>query len=151
MLQWLLASVHLLALGIGLGAIGARAGALRGALDRAGLSRVFLADNAWGIAAALWLATGLWRFLGGFEKGTAYYLHHPLFHTKLALFVAVLLLEIGPMRALMRWRGQLRRGEEPDTSRARSLARISSIQLWLIVAIVFLATALARGLGPPAR
>jgi putative membrane protein len=34
------------------------------------LKRLFLCDTFWGIAALLWLATGLMRVFGGFDKGT---------------------------------------------------------------------------------
>ena len=64
----LLATLHLLALGIGFGAIVDRALALRGTLQEAGLRRVLRADTAWGIAAFLWISTGLIRAFGGFER-----------------------------------------------------------------------------------
>src|SRR6266511_1832568 len=52
-IRWLLAALHLLALGIGLGAVWARGRALRDALDASGLRRAFHADAWWGIAAVL--------------------------------------------------------------------------------------------------
>ena len=75
-------SLHLLALAIGLPAIVLRGRALKGPLDDAGLRRLFSADNAWGIAAALWLVTGLLRAFAGLEKGSAFYLASALFWTK---------------------------------------------------------------------
>lgn len=144
--RWLLASLHLIALGLGLGAVYVRSRALRGTLDDAGLSRVFFSDALWGVAGLLWLVTGLLRAFAGFEKGTAYYLSTGLFHAKLGLFVVILVLEAWPMTALMRWRSQRRRGETVDTSAARALARISHAQAGLVVIIVFLATAIARGM-----
>ena len=147
-MQWLLAWLHLLALGIGLGAVWARGQALSGELDRAGLRRVFLADNFWGAAAMLWLVTGLLRAFGGFEKGSAYYLHNTAFLLKMALFIAVLLHEIRPMVTLIRWRARVGRGEMPtDLAIARRLARISYIEAILVVLIVLAATAMARGIG----
>ena len=68
MLQWLLAALHLPALGIGLGAVALRAAALGGPLDRDGLRRDGLADTAWGGAALLWLVTGLRRAFGGVRR-----------------------------------------------------------------------------------
>jgi putative membrane protein len=59
--RWFLAALHLLALGFGLGAVWARARGLRGELEETGLRRVFYADPWWGIAALLWIATGLVR------------------------------------------------------------------------------------------
>ncbi len=72
MIRWLFASVHLLALGIGLGAVWARARGLRGPLDVPGLRRVFAADTWWGIAAVLWIGTGLVRAFGELEKRSAW-------------------------------------------------------------------------------
>jgi len=77
--RWLLAGFHLLALGIGLGAVWVRGRALSARLDAVGLRAVFLADNFWGGAAGLWIGTGLWRLLAGLEKDTAYYFHNHLF------------------------------------------------------------------------
>jgi putative membrane protein len=146
-LRWLLAALHLLALGIGLGDIWVRGRALKVKLDGAGLRRVFLADTAWGVAAFLWITTGLWRLLAGLEKGTAYYLGNHVFITKMSLFVLVLGLEVWPMVTLIGWRRRVARGEPVDTGTARSLARISFLQAGLIVLMILAATAVARGYG----
>jgi putative membrane protein len=146
-LRWLLASLHLLGLGVGLGAVVARGLALRSRLDRQGVRWVFLADTAWGVAALLWILTGLWRALGGVEKPTVYYFHNHAFLTKMGLFAALLALELWPMLTLIAWRRNFAHGEIPDTSAARRLARISFLQAVLVVIMVFLATAMARGYG----
>ena len=146
-IRWLLAALHLLALGIGLGAVWARSRALRHTLDGSGLSRVFAADAWWGIAALLWLLTGLIRLFSSLEKGTAYYFGNHIFLLKMALFITIILLELAPMMTLVRWRKAAGRGEVPDTTRAAALSRTSVIQAALIVAMVFAATAVARGLG----
>jgi putative membrane protein len=145
--RWLAASLHLLALGIGLGAVWARGRALRSSPDARTLRQVFFADTLWGLAAVLWISTGLWRLLAGLEKGTGYYLQNHLFLTKMALLALILLLEIRPMITLIRWRKTVSRGEAPDTRAAPLLARISFVQAWLIVLMVFAATAMARGMG----
>jgi putative membrane protein len=147
MIRWFLAAFHLLALGIGLGAVWVRGRALRSPLDAPGLRRVFLADTAWGVAALLWISTGLWRLLAGLEKPTPYYLHNHVFLTKMALLVLVLLLEIRPMATLIQWRRRMARGELPDTRAAPFFARISFVQAGLVVLIVFAATAMTRGYG----
>ena len=145
--RWLLAGFHLLALGIGLGAVWARGRRLSSPLDAAGLRSVFLADNYWGMAAGLWIATGLWRLLAGLEKDTAYYFHNHLFLGKMALFAIILALEIWPMITLIGWRRRVARGEQPDTSAAPLLARLSFAQAGLVVVMVFLAAGMARGYG----
>lgn len=146
MTRWILAALHLLGLGIGLGAVWTRSRALRGPLDATGLRRVFVADAWWGAAAGVWLVTGLWRLFGSLEKSTDYYLQSPAFMAKMSMFVLVVALEVLPMMTLIRWRASLRRGEPVDTARAGTLARISALQAILVVAMVFAATAMARGL-----
>jgi putative membrane protein len=147
MLRWLLAAFHLLALGIGLGAVWARGRALKSPLQAADMRRLFFADNIWALAALLWISTGLWRLLAGLEKGTAYYLHNHIFLGKMGLFVLILLLEVWPMITLIRWRRRVSRSELPDTRIAPRLAQISLVQAGLVVLMVFAATAMARGMG----
>jgi putative membrane protein len=147
MIRWILAALHLLALGIGLGAVWARGRALRGPLDTAGLRRVLYADSWWGIAAILWIGTGVARAFGGFEKGSPYYLHNHLFWAKMGLLAAILFLELSPMITLIRWRAQLGRGQQPDTTAAPRLARVSFLQAVIVILMVLAATGMARGYG----
>jgi putative membrane protein len=147
MIRWLFAAIHLLALGIGLGAVWARAQGLRGTLDVAGLKRVFYADTWWGIAAIFWIGTGLVRAFGNLEKGSAYYVHNEFFRIKMTLLILILALEIAPMVSLIRWRIQVAKGATPDTRAARRFALISTIQAGLVVLMVLCATAMARGYG----
>jgi putative membrane protein len=140
-------SLHLLALAIGLPAVFLRGRALKGRLDADGLRRVLAADNVWGVAAVLWIVTGLLRAVGGLEKGTEFYLRSPLFWTKMALFLLVLLLEIRPMITFIRWRIRLGRGLPVDTSVAPRLYTLNHIELALVVVMVFVAGMMARGVG----
>jgi putative membrane protein len=146
-IRWLAAAVHLLALGIGLGAGWARSRALRRAPDEGAVRFALGADAAWGIAALLWVSTGLWRAFGGLEKGTAYYVANHVFWLKMALFVVITAMEIPMAVALGRWRTRLRRGEAIDTARAGTFATLGTVQAALVVAMVFAATAMARGFG----
>ena len=143
----ILSALHVLALALGLPGVYLRGRALKGPLDRDGLRRLLAADTVWGIAAALWIATGLLRAFGGLEKGSQFYLQSPLFWTKMALFVTVIILEIWPMVTFIRWRGALRRGETPDTSRTRALYLVNHVEMGLVVLIVFVASFMARGFG----
>ena len=142
----IVASLHYLALAIGLPAVFLRGRALKGSLDDAGLRRLFAADSMWGVAAALWVATGLLRAFGGLEKGSAFYLQSRLFYLKMALFLAVVALEVWPMLTFMGWRQARRRGVRVDTSRASALFQVSHIQLALVLVMVFVASAMAREL-----
>lgn len=145
-LQWFVAAVHLLALPLGLGAVVVRGAALGSDLDTIQLRRVFTADGLWGLAALVWLSTGIARAFFGLEKGTEYYLGSRAFGAKMVLFVVILLLEVGPMVALIQWRLRSRRGEPLDLRRARLYSRISFAQAGLVVLMVLAATAMARGL-----
>jgi putative membrane protein len=142
----IVAALHYLALAIGVPAVFLRGRALRGLLDDPGLQRLFAADTAWGLAAALWLATGLLRAFGGLEKGSAFYLESRLFYLKMALFALVIALEIWPMLTLGRWRSQRRHGLRVDTSHASLLAHLNHAELALVLVMVFVASAMARGL-----
>ena len=141
------AALHLLALGIGLGAIWTRSRALREPLDRAGLTRVFSADTWWGVAAAVWLFTGVIRVLSSLDKGQEYYINNRLFLLKMILFVTVVVLEVAPMRAFIKWRREVRDGELPDTAQASAFATRSTVQAVLVVLMVIAAAGMARGLG----
>lgn len=147
LLRWIVASIHLLGLGLGLGAIWSRAQALKGLPDPKNLQRALYADTLWGIAALLWITTGLARAFAGLEKGSAYYLNNDAFVLKMALLGLVLLLEIWPMVTLIRWRIQLARGETIDTQPANRFALISMAQTILVIAMVFAAAGMARGIG----
>jgi putative membrane protein len=146
-LRWIFAALHLLAFGIGLGAIWSRSRALRQPLDAAGLARVFAADALWGVAAALWLFTGLVRVLSSLDKGQEYYIQNHLFLLKMVLFVTIVVLEIRPMMAFIRWRAAIRKGELPDTTQAPAFATTSTVQAVLVLLIVIAATGMARGFG----
>ena len=147
-LRVVLAWIHLLALGIGLGAVGARAAAARrlsrNPTDADLRSRVLGPDNWWGIAAVLWLLTGLWRLFGSTEKSTAYYLANDIFYAKMGMFLAVLMVELWPMITLIRWR---MRKAQPSAETAKRIAVISYVEAALIAAIALAAVSMARGLG----
>jgi putative membrane protein len=145
-MPWLAAALHLLALVIGAGSISVRASALRVVRDDTRLPTVFRADALWGLAAALWIGTGFWRVFGGFEKGSSYYFGSMAFSFKMLLLLAIIALEIRPMITLIRWRTAKKRGQPIDFAVAPQLARISFIQLGLVIVMVFAATAMARGL-----
>ena len=150
MLRITLAVIHLLALGIGLGAIYSRARNAHG-IGKAqdALSRTFAADTFWGIAALLWISTGLWRAFAGTEKTPSYYWQNRAFLAKMSFLVVILLLEIWPMVTLIRWRRAAARQQLPTnvSARARLIARISDVQTLLVIAMVVAAVLMARGYG----
>jgi putative membrane protein len=110
------------------------------------VAAVLRADNAWGVAALLWLSTGLVRAFAGLEKASAFYLRNGFFLVKMTLFLAVFLLEILPMITFIRWRAARGKGQTPSLAAVPRLVRINDIELVLVVLIPFAATMMARGL-----
>jgi putative membrane protein len=139
-----LSAIHLLTLALGAGALYARGRALSRPLDDAGWRRLLAADNAWGAAAVLWLASGLARvFFGG--KTSAFYLHNGFFWLKLGLFALVFALEQAPMVAFIGVRRARARGAALPRVPVDTYRRINHAELLLIVLIVFAAAFMARG------
>src|SRR5215813_6524421 len=138
----ILSALHVLALGIGLGSI-----FIRGGTDPRLLGGLFAADSLWGVAAALWLVTGMGRAFGRVEKAPEFYLRNGFFWIKMVLFVSILLLEILPMVTFIRWRIARRAGQPlPQIDRLSALVRINDLETTLVVVIPFIAAAMARGL-----
>lgn len=144
--RYIIGTIHLLTFGLGFYSCWARASALSKLKDESGIKDVLFADGLWGLAAFLWILTGLWRAFGGLEKGSEYYLGNTAFIVKMSLFVIVFALELRPMIILIKWRTRLRTKQAIDLSVAPSLARTSYIELVLLIPIVFMATAMARGI-----
>ena len=146
MTAYIVAVVHLLTFGLGFGSCWARANGLKKLKDASGLPAVFAADNFWGIASLLWLSTGFWRVLGGLAKGSEYYFNSTAFYIKMGIFVLILLLELKPMITLIKWRSQFKKEQSIDFSAAPLMAKLTYIELILLIPMVFMAAAMARGM-----
>jgi putative membrane protein len=140
----LLSAIHVLTLALGLGAVFARGRALAHPLDDAGWQRLLVADNLWGVAAGLWLASGLGRvFFGG--KELTFYSRNGFFWVKLSLFAFVVALELMPMITFIRVRSALRHRTPMPRFSVEAYRRINSIEVGFVVVIVFVASFMARG------
>ena len=146
----ILSALHVLALGLGLGSVFMRGRflrALRAGPEPRFLNALFAADTLWGIAAALWLVTGLGRAFGRVEKAPDFYLRNGFFWVKMTLFVSVVALEIWPMLTFIRWRVARKKDRPlPDLDRLRRLVVVNDLETALVVLIPFVAAAMARGL-----
>jgi len=145
-----LSALHVLALAIGFGAVFARGRRLRDLRrapdDTRVLARLFQADSLWGLAALLWIVTGLLRAFGRLEKTPDFYLRNGFFWVKMALFALVLALEILPMATFVRWRVRRARGGAPEAG--ANLSRLISLndgEVAIVVLIPFVAALMARG------
>jgi putative membrane protein len=151
MIRIALAVVHLLGMAIAVGSIYSRARALNDIRDRDTLHRGFAADNWWGVSAGILIVTGLWRAFASLEKTSTYYWTNHVFYAKMGLLAAILLLEIWPMVTLIRWRVAERKNMLPEVAAlhapAKRIARISDVQLLLLVGLITAAVMMARGYG----
>jgi putative membrane protein len=139
-----LSAIHMLTLALGLAAVFARGRALAGPLDEAGWRRLLAADNIWGMAAGLWIASGFGRvFFGGKEPD--FYWSNGFFWMKMALFGLVFALELGPMMTFIRVRAARRRRIALPPVPIDLYRRINHAELALVVMIVFVAAFMARG------
>jgi len=144
--QWVLAAIHLFAFALAFWAALTRGTAFRKLSAGTGeVKRVLLADNLWGLSALTLLITGAMRAFGGYEKGSDYYLHQPLFHLKMTLFLLILLMELAPMITLIKCRIASSRGAALDSGRAKLYARISHVEALLLILMMVAATGMARG------
>jgi putative membrane protein len=145
-----LSALHVLALGLGLGSVfmrGRYLRALREGPEPRTLDRLFAADSVWGVAALLWLVTGLARAFGHVEKAPDFYLRNGFFWVKMTLFAGVFALEMWPMMTFIRWRTARRGGRPlPQFDRLARLVLIDDLETGLVVVIPFVAAAMARGL-----
>jgi putative membrane protein len=140
----LLSAIHMLTLALGLGSVFARGRALARPLDEAGWKRLLTADDLWGLAALLWITSGLARvFYGG--KEPTFYWRNGFFWIKLTLFAIVFALEAKPMSTFIRARVARRRGAPPLQFSVETFRRINAAEFRLVIAIVFAAAFMARG------
>lgn len=146
----LLSALHVLALGVGLGAVVARGQRLRDLRrspeDAVAVRRLLRADSLWGLAALLWVTTGLLRAFGGLEKSPDFYLRNGFFWMKMALFGLILALEVRPMMTFIGWRRARSRGGAPAAgSDLAGLVALNDAEAAIVLAIPFVAALMARG------
>ena len=105
-------------------------------------------DAVYGFAALAVLVTGGLRLSYG-AKGYAFYLHNPMFHVKVGLFILVGLLSIMPTVTILRWKKQAKTlpAFVPPPSEIAKTRRWVMIESHLIVFIPLAAVLMARGIG----
>ena len=121
---------------------------MRGPLGAVRVAHIARLDAMYGLLAMLILAIGFGRVFWG-AKGSAFFLHNPVFWAKLSFFALVGLVSSVPTVRLLRWRKATRRDAgfvvaEADVASTR---RWLTVELALFVPIPLLAAAMARGIG----
>ena len=121
---------------------------LKGSAANLDIETLALTDRKFGIQAVVVLVTGALR-VGFGAKGAAFYMHNPVFHLKIGLFVLAALISIVPTIAFLRWRKARRsdpswRVPESEWQRARKLVRLEMV---IIALIPLAAVIMSRGLA----
>ncbi|BBF87809.1 hypothetical protein DLM_4237 [Aquitalea magnusonii] len=146
MLQWLFATLHLLALGCGLGAIAARGRNLAATPDAPAVQRSLRADNWWCLSLLLWLVSGSALAFSHMAMLWSQGKPLPLALAK-SLALALLLLQEWRSRPLIRQcRQRLDRGRLPTEEIRSQLQRHSRRQLFMLLLLLVISTALRAGL-----
>ena len=105
-------------------------------------------DAAYGLTAMVIVVVGFARVFWG-AKGSAFFLHNPVFWAKLAFFLAVGLVSAMPTIRFVRWKKQL----QADPAFVPAPAEVAAVRRWittelvLFVPIPMLAAAMVRGYG----
>ncbi|CAJ0786795.1 MULTISPECIES: DUF2214 family protein [Ralstonia] len=105
-------------------------------------------DAVFGFAALAVLITGLLRVVYG-AKGYAFYVHNPVFHVKVGLFVLIGLMSIIPTVNILRWKKQGKTLPDfvPTPAEIAKTRRWVMIESHLIIFIPLAAVLMARGIG----
>jgi putative membrane protein len=146
LLDALLAWLHFLCIFTLVGALFAELVLYRREMSVARLTQLQRIDNLYGIAAGLVIISGVLRVTLGL-KGAAFYVHNPIFWTKMGFFVVVALLSIPPTVHYLR----LRRGVDasgtvvvPDRP-YRNMWALLGAETALLACIPLFATMLTHG------
>ena len=99
-------------------------------------------------AAIVVLISGLLRLYWG-ARGVGFYSGNPMFHVKIAVFIAIGILSIFPTLQFLRWSRQLKSDAvfvppEPERRRAR---RLVMFELHIAALLPLFAVLMARGIG----
>lgn len=119
---------------------------LKPSLKKDQIKSLATVDLIYGLSAILVLATGLLRWFV-YGKGYDFYMSTPLFHIKLTLFIIMGILSIFPTIKILKWKKQIKRGEEPEITEkvVKKLLMFIRIELLIIAIIPLLAVLIARG------
>ena len=105
-------------------------------------------DAVYGVAAVAVVVTGVLRVIYG-AKGYAFYVHNPIFHIKIGLFILVGLMSIVPTINILRWKKQGKTLPDfvPTPSEIAKTRRWVMVESHLIIFIQLAAVLMARGIG----
>ena len=114
-------------------------------LNAAVVERLARLDVICAVAGTVLIGTGVARLLWG-VKGTSWYLSQPLFHIKITLVLAMVVLSFVSSAAFRRWRNTLRStGALPAPAEVARARRWVMIQSHVLPVVAVIAVFWARG------
>lgn len=146
--DFLLASLHHLAVFALVAIVAVELVLLRPGLDGATIRRISDLDLVYGLTAGLVVLAGFARVFYG-AKGQDYYFANPIFWTKIALFAVVGLLSAPPTLRFLAWRRAMRHDPAwlPGETEIRVVKRYVHAEIGLLFLLPILGAAMARGIG----
>lgn len=141
----LLAALHYLGAMVLLACLVAEHLLLKPELDQARARSLARIDQIYGLTAIVQIASGVARLYS--EKGVAFYLHNPLFHTKLAVFILLGLLSIYPTIRFIAWNKAAKSSALLMPAEYRRVIMLVRVELLLLLVLPLLASLMARGFG----
>lgn len=147
-LDAVLSFVHILCILMMAVFLTAEAVLLRPEMTPAQRQRLRLYDLCYGVSAVLVLCSGAARLLWG-AKGMAFYVHNPVFHLKMGVFVLMALCSIPPTLAFFRWhkQGLAVPVFVPGAQEIQSVRRWVMWGAHLMILLPLCAALMARGIG----
>jgi putative membrane protein len=146
LLDALLAWLHFLCIFALVGTLLAELAFYRRRMDVARITQLARIDMFYGISAGVVVLSGILRVTFGL-KGAAFYLHNPIFWTKMGLFAALGLLSIPPTIHYLRIRSRADASGavSVDEGGYRRTWAVLGIEVGLLACIPLLGTLLAHG------
>ena len=146
-LEAVLAWLHFVCIFALVGTLVSELALYRRRMDLARLTTLRRVDAWYGISAGLVIVSGILRVSFGF-KGAAFYLHNPIFWTKMGFFVAIALLSIPPTIHYIRLGGRADASGQVtvDPGGYRRMWALLGVEVVLLACIPFLAALLALGI-----
>jgi putative membrane protein len=138
---------HLLAFGL-FAVLTAELMLVRYAVNPVAMRRLGMLDAMYGVVAISLVVIGFARVFHG-AKGSDFYLHNPVFWTKVALFAAVGLLSIVPTVRILAWQKPLTADAawQPPAAELQRVRRFVMAEIHLAALIPIAAAIMARGIG----
>lgn len=114
-------------------------------LNAAVVERLVRLDVIYGVAGVVVIGSGIARVIWG-VKGASWYLSQPLFHIKITIVLAMVILSFVPSLAFRRWRRNLlSTGALPGEPEVSKVRRLVMIQSHVLPVVAVIAVFWARG------